>query len=306
MKRAGALVAAVAMVVVAFVVRDATSDDGTGDGGDRGSGLLCPTEMEPVCAQAVSETDSAAAGITADDLIEAVDAQDLDAEAWIVPAAWAELVLAERAFLDKPELFEIAGEPLASAPVMMAIWADDAQLITGRCGADLGWRCLAEEMESTAGRRITVGAPDVDSAPGLPIAAAQVVDLFGASDFATNDFDTADFRTLAGRLGAGQTTDALGTMRTRGPGALTAAGALRLRDQNLSSNFGAIEVVEPKPPVRADVVALVPAGQGLDGDTRAALTQAFGEAGWGEPAGGPDGLPNGGVLAAIRRLWNER
>lgn len=306
MKRAGALVAAVAMVAVAFVVRDATSGDGAGGSGDPGSGLLCPTEFESICTQAASAVQIADTGPTADALIEATDTNALDGEAWIVPTAWAELVLAERAFLDKRPIFEIAGAPLASAPVALAIWADEAEAITGRCGTELGWRCLSEEMETTAGPRITVGAPGVDSAPGLTIAAAQAAGLLGTSDFATNDFDTVDFRALAGRLAAGQATDALGTMRTRGPGALTAAGALRLRDQNLTSNFGTIEIVEPAPPVRADVVALVPAGQGLDGDTRAALTEAFGDAGWDEPAGGPDGLPDGGVLAAIRSLWNER
>ena len=40
-------------------------------------------------------------------------------------------------------------------------------------------------------------------------------------------------------------------------------------------------------------------------DERAALTDALRRAGYDEAAGGDDGLPAGGVLAAIRTLWAQ-
>lgn len=309
MKRAGAVVAAVAMVVLAFVVRDAGTGDGGEEGGSDGAaaGLLCPTEFDMICATAASRVEAASAGAAADALIEASDVRDLGAEAWIVPAAWARLVVAERQRLDKAPIFEIDDESLASSSVTIAIWADRAAAIEPQCGGELGWHCLAEQSgETVGGNRVRVGGPDVDTGSGLTIVASQAAGLLRTSDYAANDFDAGRFRTLVSRLAANQRDDPLATMRSRGPGELTAVGVLTADAQNLSSNFGAIvPYVDQVPPVRADIVALVPAGEELDSDVRAGLTAAFVEAGWDEPAGGPDGLPAGGVLAAIRTLWNE-
>jgi len=54
------------------------------------------------------------------------------------------------------------------------------------------------------------------------------------------------------------------------------------------------------------VVVVVGDGGGLDDDERAALTRALEAEGWGAPEPGPDGLPDGAVLAALRSLWRDR
>ncbi len=308
MKRVGALVGAVALVVAAVVLRavvfgdDDGSDSPGDDGGSRAGGLVCATDLADVCRAAGGDVATARAGTTADALIAATEVDALDGDAWIVPAAWARLVVAERARLGRAPLFEI-GDPLASSPVVLALWADRADELAGRC-ATVDWRCLAEQdgVALAGGDRVQGGMPDVDTGGGLVVAAAQAADLLDRTDYAANDFD-GTFRSLAGRLAAGQAADPLTRMRGRGPGELTGAGVLAVDARNLASTFGTIE---PYPTdVRVDVVALVPAGRGFGGDARRALVEAFRDAGWSEPPDAPDGLPTGGVLAAIRTVWNQ-
>ena len=155
-----------------------------------------------------------------------------------------------------------------------------------------------------AGDRVQIARAQVDSAVGLVIAASQAVGVVGRSDFATNDPEAQDLVRLAPALAGGSPGD-LVRMRSRGPGEITAAGTVGVSAQNRTSTLGTIAVTTPEPRVRADVVLVVPAGGGVDDDTRLALTDALLAAGWDPPADGPDGLPSGGVLAAIRTLWAQ-
>jgi hypothetical protein len=291
--------------VAALAVRGSLGDDG-GDGSDgRGEttgALVCAAGL-PAC-EGLADSRSEEAGVTADALL----GPDSDLEgAWIVPAAWADLVIAERSRLGLDAAYEIDGDPLASSPVVLAIWADRAAQLTDRCGGAVDWTCLADEDGSAlaGGDRVRTGAPDVDSATGLPVAAAQAAALLGTSSFAANDF-TGDFNSRASRLAGGQRDDPVTTMRTQGPGRLTAAGVVGAATTTLTTNFGEIVGVDDlSPAVRVDVVALVPTGSSLDGDTRRSLEHRLLDSGWDAPGTGADGLPAGGVLAALRTFWNE-
>lgn len=304
MKRVGALLGAVVMVVAALAVR------GTFDGGDGGSvaaaadGLVCPTELRAVCAAAGGGRVESA-GTTADALM--ADAAALDGDVWIVPAGWARLVIDERARLGLEAAFEIDGTPLASSPVVLAVWTSRAEQLTAACGRSIDWSCLAEADGTTLadGDRVRVAAPPIDSATGLTVAAAQAANLLGTSAFAANDFDGV-FNSLASRLASGQQDDPITTMRTQGPGRITAAGVVAADTTDLATNFGTITpTIDVDPAVRVDVVALVRSGRSLADSTRRALQDALSEAGWDRAASGPDGLPAGGVLAALRTFWNE-
>lgn len=297
MRRAGALLVAVAMVAAGFLVRDRVTGDDAG--GASTTTLLCPTELAETCRVAVGDAATEAAGVTADRLVEAADPDVLGAQAWVVPAPWARLVVAERERLGRPPIFRV-GDPIASSPVVLVAWSDEAAALEAACGGPVDWRCVADRASSGSGRP---GAPDIDAATGLPVAAAQAVALLGTSDFARNDFDPG-FMTLAAVLAAGQASDPLRAMRTRGPGEFTAVGAIGADARNLSSTFGPLEAYATA--ARADLVTLEPAGNGLDGEHRDALADAFTSAGWDPPADGPDGLPQAGsVLAAVRTLWKE-
>lgn len=302
MKRAGAVAVAVAMVAAAFLVRDrVTGDDDEPGGADSASGLLCPTDLAEICRSVTGEVRDESAGTTADRLIGASSADDLGAEAWVVPAVWARLVVDERARLDREPLFEVT-DPLAASPVVQLVWRDvDAQL-HAECGAaedeSPGWRCVAERADD---QRLRAGAPPVDSAIGLPVAAAQVGFLVGRVDFAANDFG-ADVRTLVRGLAAGQVDDPVRIMRLRGPGQLAVVGTVAAAAQQLSSSFGSL--VPYAQAEQVQLVVLHPRGEGAGPTDR--IADAFVAAGWYPPTDGPDGLPSdGSVLAAVRTLWKE-
>ena len=310
MRRIGALLGAVVMVTAAFVVRGtvAGDDDQTvGADADPRPGLVCPIELEELCRVGGGVVTVEPAGATADRLVEATSPVALGGEAWIVPAAWARLVVAERARLDREPLFEIDDDAIASSAVVLAAWTDQAQELASVCAADaVGWTCIAEQTgQQVLGTRVQPGSPPVDSATGLVVAAAQAGALLGRSDYATNDFTPA-FESAASRLAGGQARDPLTVMRTRGPGQFTAVGVVAADAQQLDSNFGTIAAFDDREPrVRADIVALVPVGRELDGDRRDALREGFRAAGWEHAGGGPDGLPDGSVLAAVRTLWKS-
>ncbi|WP_436792740.1 hypothetical protein [Actinospongicola halichondriae] len=304
MKRVGALLGAVVMVVAALAARGTFSDDGGSAAADDAGGLVCPTEFRPIC-QAGGGGRVERAGITADALV--ADEVTLEDEVWIVPAAWARLVIDERARLGLDPVFEIDGSPLASSRVVLAIWTSRSEQLTDACGRSVDWTCIASQDGTTLaeGDRVRSAAPPVDSATGLSVAAAQAANLLGRGDFAANDFD-GTFNSLASRLAGGQQDDPITTMRTQGPGRITATGAVAADTTNLSTNFGTITpTIDIDPAVRVDVVALVRSGTSLGDDARAALQTALTEAGWALPESGPDGLPAGGVLAALRTFWNE-
>jgi hypothetical protein len=314
-KRIGAFVLAVAMVAAAFWARGALGTDGEDEavnGTEQPAGIVCASDLAEICAAAgVPLAGKPAAGDTADALIAADQAADLGGRAWLTTSAWASVVMDERTRNRDDAIFEVASDALASSAVTLAIWEDRAAQLSERCGqaadAAPGWRCLAEQSGTAlqAGDRVQVASPDVGSAVGLVVAASQAAGLLGTTDFASNDFELGDFRSLAASLARGQSPDPLRTMRSQGPGQVTAAATVRARATNLSSTFGAIFPTTPGPAVRADVVLVVPTGSDIPEDQRAALAEALVAASWDPPSGGPDGLPSGGVLAAIRTLWTE-
>ncbi len=324
MRRVGALLGAVAMVVAALVLRGALGGGGDGspvdaDGsdavdGDR-AGLVCAADLAEVCrAAGLDVVATPRAGTTADRLLEAGLADDLGGRAWITTRAWADLVVAERDRLGLDPLFSVSA-PLGRDAVRTLVWADRAAALRDRGCTDVDARCLAEAsgVALPSGDRVVLRGPDVDTALGLPVAASQVAALTGRRDVASNDFD-ATFRDLAARLAAAQDGDPLTRMRTRGPGDTTAAATVGTRATQTASSFGTLEVTDVDLVWQVEVVALVPAGADLPGGVADDLGAALAEAGWTVPGFPPpdDDLleppadaPPGGVLAAIRTVWNE-
>ncbi|HEX2038942.1 MAG TPA: hypothetical protein VHF47_04320 [Acidimicrobiales bacterium] len=287
-----ALAAAVAMVVVAVQVR-AGFDERAAEGRPR---IVCAGELAAVCEAVDGDADVVVepAGLTADRLVAAGD--DLGLDAWIAPGPWAELVRSSRERALRPPGLT-AGAPVARARLAVAVWP-------GRlpgCGADVGWPCL---VQATTVPTFKIGLPDARR-DGLGLV---VLGSLARSLSPENPLDDDAFR---GAL------DALAGAALRPPPKLATvlAGGPAFADAHVTAEAGAdtggrMELAYPAPVVTADVVpAQVPGERGR----RAAellrgrrVAEALRAAGWDtSPGAEPSGLPDVGVLEALRDLWAE-
>jgi hypothetical protein len=304
-KRLGAVLAAVALVAVAFLVRDRDGGEEAASGADPDAPIVCADDLADVCRAAGLEVVEEVAGETADRLLAADG--ELGGAAWVTTSAWARLVLDERERLGHEPVVAVSGEALGHAPVVIGIWEDAREVLLGRCGGRLDWRCLAEEAgtELLDGNRVRTAVPPVGSATGLVLAASQAADLLGAGAYASNDFELGDFRVLFPRIAEGQVPSPLALMRSRGPGQLTAAGVVQAGTSSTASPFGSISVSAPGVGVQAELVVVVPAGTEVASEVSGPLTEALTAAGWAPGPSDRDRLPDGSVLAALRTLWAE-
>lgn len=296
-----ALAGAVAIIAAAFVGRGLLFDDDSSglSIGDEAALVLCPEEFMEICGQIEGnlDIDFESAGATADRLISATNTNELDGRAWIVPKVWADMVIATREFENLRPLFHIS-DPLASTGVALSVWEGVADALG--CGP-VTWVCLADAVGDPipgTNNRVRVGMPPIASASGLPVAAAQAVDVSGRVDFDPTLLSTATV------LAENQSNDPLATMRTRGPGELTAIGALDASSTNPRSNFGSITTSIPVKP-RVDLVVVTAEGASVDDDILSHIEDAFMDAGWQGPGTGEDRMPDGDLLAVIREEWSR-
>ena len=254
---------AVALVVLAVVVRRSIDDDGSGgsDGGDAGDGrlvLVCAADLAAAC--------DAVAGVTVirqDAAVTAAAIVDGDlpdgADGWVTTTAWTEVVEARSpGRIDEQEV-------LARSPVVVAVDPRRTTAVEGHCPEAL-WRCLGDDAGSDWGSiggdpawgALKVGLPGADSATGLSVLASVASGYFGATDFASNDFDTSDFASWLGTLtepsGKGEATPVRTLVTTRGK--YTAVGDVAAAVGDLSA-----DVLTPAPCHRCHRRARRPAGR---------------------------------------------
>lgn len=296
---------AVAIVLLAIVVRSAIDDDG-GSGGSEDHGepiVVCDTDLAPYCeslmgldAVVVEASDVTSSGIL-DGSLDEVDA-------WVTTDAWYE-VTAGRSTRPIGE-----AELLASSPVVLAADPDRTAAVEALCSARATWRCIGdsagEQWDAIGGEptwgRLGVGLPDADTATGLSVLAAVAIGYFGDADFAANEFDDA-FASWLAKLASpapGGDPDPANTLVVR-RGTYSVAGTTAARLSGISRPVGRIDV---EPPVEAAIVLVRLAGANdIEGVGR--LRDALVSAGWTRASGRPDTTLKPGVLAALHTLWME-
>ena len=312
-----AVVAAVAMIVGAFVYRYGSPFDGGGDGGagsDGGGGesavVVCAAELGAEVCDAVEaggrEVVVEPAAETADRLIAARGFADAGIAGWLAPGPWPAMVDDDRARASKARLFASKGRGLAEAPLVVVSRKGQNPPVPAGCDpAAITWRCLGDAAQQPA---LRIGADPTSSSSRLFLRAAALNGLFGASDWVSNDLD-------APPEGVPDPLSWLGNLDRRFSEA-AGFGARSLDSfvlqQGSASHFlttGAearrapsdrFDTRTPTPAARiaATYTAAAQGGTQINGDE---VATKLAEAGWTvKPDAKTEGLPSPGVLLALR------
>lgn len=287
MKRLVAVVAAIAMIAAAAVIRETVIEDDRPSvaGGD--ATLVCAEELpDTVCADGREEE----VGAVFDRIVGGEAAPDI----WLTAGPWPEIAAAARAVTGgstRPPFR--SGEVIASTRLVVVVKREPPQ-----CAGAITWRCLGDAAQDDG---VRIAAPSPATGVRLLIRAAFLTGYLDRSNYATNDFTddpaAADWLAAVDRgirrgrsFGATSLTDFLVKPGSADVFITTAAEV----GQRASSS--ATEVV-PTPVVRVD--ATIGAG---DVRIPGELAEALRDAGWQVPpeAGVDDGLPSPGVLLALR------
>lgn len=310
-KRVLAVIGAVALVLVAIVVRSALDDGDTTPGrDDRPSDgqlvAVCDTDFADQCRA----LDGAAVRVEPSATTSAaiVDGTAEDIDVWVTTSAWVELTAA-RVASHEGSIPLGSVQPLAIGDVALGVVAGRADALQGLCGGQPSWRCLGDNAgrpwadvggQPTWGA-VRTGLPDADTAVGLEVLASVAAGYFGSTTFAANDFAPEAFDGWLARLaapsGAGD-RDLLATL-VRRQGTYDAGGVLA---HEAAPRVELVTVsLRPSVPVRVVAVQLGDEGLGDGG----ALRAAFVDAGWTPGGGEPAELLVPGVMGALHDLWKD-
>jgi len=320
-RRVGAALAAVGLVLVALAVKGEWPFGGGGSSGGGGSvRLLCTTELEAACTQLAEHDGDVSvtvepAGTTAQSLVALPDNQRPNFDAWLAPSPWSQMVDVQRR--GKRPLFAKPSDPIGRSPLVVAVRADRKPVLdaTPPCNNAIDWKCIG----AVAGRPWTdlpggqpawgtvkpgYGDPSVNATSLLVLSQASS-EFLDNSDYSRSDLqDNNDYLDWLAGLeravpklapsAAGPfaemlqalptaTYDMVGTTEADAGPALAAAAPERRQQLTL---------LYPEPVVTADVVvaavAASPNRDGADGlGGNSELAAALARTGWrvpGQPA----------------------
>jgi hypothetical protein len=337
MRRLLALLAAVAMVVIALVLRDriGSDDHAEADGAAR---LTCATELAPVCAALADGRDDVVveveeALVTGDRVAASpADGDDLGLDAWLTlaPVAAMSAEARQRALL--PPVLGEPTAPLATSPLVVVAWEDRAEILAEACGGEVSWRCVGERAgqpwDALGGPAswgpVAPAHPDADvSATGLLTLAHATASWFERTGYASNDFSEPGFGAWFDQLERSITSfptpprTPLDEMLSMGPSTFDLTGSVESVATSAIEGSRVEEdlrVLYPSPMAVAEVVLAPTEGSSAGARLRDLLgspagAEALAAAGWqvAEPGTSPvdPGLPRPGVLEALRERWRE-
>ncbi len=284
LRRTLALVAAVVMVVGAFVARRALDGDPVSVLPDDGTPIVCERALAEVCREAFD------GAVTIEDPGTTLDRLGVSPAPtrWVVDRLWAENLAAQA----RGVTVEI-GPSLGTSPlVLVAVRGADAA-----CTPGLTWGCLAEPSTS-----VTVGVAPSDTTAGLLVRGQLATGFFGSPVFATNDLGSSFSRwetDLAPSLRDIGALDPLGAL-------FNGAGAYRVTavaeaDWLALGRTDAV-VVEPVDAARGFDVVLVSVGEATVRDRdRDRIESALTARNWRAGVDVDQARPTAGVLEALRR-----
>ncbi len=317
-KRIGAVVAAIALVAGAWVLRTNVLDDDGGNAGGGGSStgldvLVCAEELADACNAAASR-----AGV--DVRIEPAD-RTLDTWASaptdeLASVGWATLQpLPEMAALSRnraEEALAIETVEIATSPLVLVVDANRASLLVDACGDPVEWRCLGELAE-TSWTDIDASASNGTVRPGFARTPDTAIGQLGVGAALLGAFDGAPSVGNPDVIVWGQPL--VDAVPARNLVADTAIGTIQVRQSALDIAVGAqAELINPddprftvlatEQPVDAVVVIARPVGGGVPDALRSALADQLTAAGWDPPSGGAT-VPAANDLLNTTAVWES-
>jgi hypothetical protein len=206
-RRAGAVVIAGALIVLAVWARGRLDERGSsGDGTSTAAPatLVCVTELDSVC-RALGQNHSDLTVRVEDEATteQALVAPSFDPanppfDAWLTLQPFPEMVSEQRARALLPAALGDTSDSLARSPLVVAVWNDRRAVLEATCAAGFTWRCIGDNAGRSwadIGGSVVWGsvkpshsAPDT-TASGLLVLAQASGSYFERTDFARNDFD---------------------------------------------------------------------------------------------------------------------
>lgn len=309
-----AVLAAVVLVVGAFVLRGAIGDDDSSPsadpGGPRRDGqtfrVLCDDDLGAACDVLAAETPDDVEMVTAGEALALLSGEEGDYDAWITLDPWPEMLAqtgeAGRAVAVTDPV------PLASSPLalLVDVYATDCN------SAPVTWACVAEPADPP------MGIADPRTATGALTVAAAVAGLEGLTDFGTNTItdevrtEVADLLADVGAARDRSVADQAGDLLQ--PGSFSAVFTPRGRAEKLANSpqgrIRSLSAVALETSVTLGVVlvgigprggdALVALESAATGQT---VGQAFTDEGWAGAQRRTSGLPAPDVIFALHEEY---
>lgn len=149
-KRLLAFAAAAAMILLALAVRGRLDGGGEDDRGRARPTVLCPAEVEGICAD-LEDRGLIDARIEQGDLVTELSApgaanaaRRAGYDALLATATDVAIVRDAAARSQRSAPITAPGPVLGRSPLLLASWKDRAGVLAGRCGGKVDWRCLGE------------------------------------------------------------------------------------------------------------------------------------------------------------------
>ncbi|HEX6310485.1 MAG TPA: hypothetical protein VF152_02535, partial [Acidimicrobiia bacterium] len=154
MRRVGALVVAVGLVVAALIIRARIDDESRSDGSAR---LLCAAELADACRrldEAVGGLDVTVEAVrTTFDRLVALPNEEVDRpgfDGWLVLEPWPAMVDVARAQGQLRPLFDTDATQLARSPLVIMVRNVRARALEdGPCNGTVNWVCLGDVAGAT-------------------------------------------------------------------------------------------------------------------------------------------------------------
>lgn len=334
-KRIGALLLAVALVAVAFVVRDRRSADGdagstptgpttpgaTTPGGTVPSGtlrLICATELAAACADAaalgakVSATVEPA-GTTAARFV-AADEPAAVADAWLTVDPWPAFVDQERRAKTFEPFFGTDGTRIAHSPIGVAVRKGRSAALAEACGGTVTLACVGDKggasWSDLGGQvawqrfRPTLNDPTA-SATGPAALAAAVRQRRNDDSTLTLDQLQADTSFVSWLGGFERSTLTGGTPLEQSVLVPKYDGVV-VSQAELASTRGAANVFDfvGATPFVAEVTVIGRSGTTVPAATVEVLTERLAGVGWAKGED-PSNRIDATLVAGMQRIWKE-